>query len=75
VVLDNVVAESGRGVLRDHPAPSAAPWDVGSVQELIAAIRQFCHGWNQRCQLFTWTKDAGQVLAKLNRQASSTTTC
>jgi hypothetical protein len=44
------------------------------VQELIAAIRQFCHGWNQRCQLFTWTKDADQILAKLNRQATSTTT-
>jgi hypothetical protein len=45
--------------------------DVGSVQELVAAIGRFCDGWNQRCQPFTWTKDADQILAKLNRQASS----
>jgi transposase len=42
--------------------------DFGSVQELVAAIGRFCDGWNQRCQPFTWTKDANQILAKLNRQ-------
>jgi hypothetical protein len=31
-----------------------------------AAIRRFCDGWNQRCQPFSWTKDADQILAKLN---------
>jgi hypothetical protein len=45
--------------------------DFGSVQELVAAIGRFCDGWNQRCQPFTWTKDANQILAKLNRQATS----
>jgi transposase len=45
--------------------------DFASVQELVAAIGRFCHGWNQRCQPFTWTKDADQILAKLNRQATS----
>jgi transposase len=48
--------------------------DFGSVQELVAAIHQFCHGWNQRCQPFTWTKDADQILAKLNPQATSART-
>jgi transposase len=24
--------------------------------------------WNQRCQPFAWTKDADQILSKLNRQ-------
>jgi hypothetical protein len=27
---------------------------------------QFCAGWNQRYQPFTWTKDADQLLAKVN---------
>jgi transposase len=45
--------------------------DFASVQELVAAIRRFCDGWNQRCQPFTWTKDVDQILAKLNRQATS----
>jgi transposase len=39
--------------------------DFTSVGELVAAIRRFCDGWNQRCQPFTWTKDADQILAKL----------
>ena len=38
--------------------------DFASVQELMAAIRRFCDGWNQRCRPFTWTKDADQILAK-----------
>jgi transposase len=41
--------------------------DFASVGELVAAIGRFCDGWNQRCQPFTWTKDADQILTKLNR--------
>jgi transposase len=41
--------------------------DFASVEELVAAIGRFCDGWNQRCQPFTWTKDADQILAKLHR--------
>jgi transposase len=40
--------------------------DFASVEELVMAIRRFVTGWNQRCQPFVWTKDADQVLAKLN---------
>ena len=40
--------------------------DVASVEDLMAAIRRFVAGWNQRCQLFVWTKDAEQILTKLN---------
>ena len=47
--------------------------DFASVDELVAAIRRFCDGWNQRCQPFTWTKDANQILTKLNRQNTSAT--
>ena len=38
--------------------------DFASVGELVAAIRRFCDGWNQRCQPSTWTKDADQSFAK-----------
>jgi transposase-like protein len=41
--------------------------DFASVAELVAAIGRFCDGWNQRCQPFTWTKDAEQILARLHR--------
>jgi hypothetical protein len=34
---------------------------------LVAAIRRFCDGWNQRCQPFTWTKDADQIFATFKR--------
>ena len=47
--------------------------DFTSVDELVAAIRRFCHGWNQRCRPFCWTKDADQILAKLKRAPSSAT--
>ena len=40
--------------------------DFASVQELMAAIRRFCDGWNQRCRPFTWTKDTDQILTNLN---------
>jgi transposase len=47
--------------------------DFASVQELVAAIRRFCDGWNQRCRPFAWTKDADQILSKLKRQNTSAT--
>ena len=47
--------------------------DFASVDELVAPIRWFCDGWNQRCQPFTWTKDADQILTTLKRQNTSAT--
>ena len=47
--------------------------DFASVQELMAAIRRFCDGWNQRCQPFAWAKDADQILTKLKRENTSET--
>jgi transposase len=35
-----------------------------SVKDLIAAIGIFIDGWNERCQPFTWTKTADQILTK-----------
>jgi transposase len=33
-----------------------------SVNDLIAAIEIFIDGWNERCEPFTWTKTADQIL-------------
>jgi hypothetical protein len=33
-----------------------------SVKELTTAIRRFIDGWNHRCQPFTWTKTADDIL-------------
>jgi transposase len=38
-----------------------------SVKDLIATIRRFIDGWNDRCQPFTWTKDPDSILAKAKR--------
>jgi transposase len=42
-----------------------------SVRDLTTKIRAFIDGWNTRCHPFTWTKTAGQILAKANRQKTS----
>ena len=36
-----------------------------SVRELTTAIGRFIDAYNDRCQPFTWTKDADQLLAKI----------
>jgi hypothetical protein len=33
-----------------------------SVPDLTDAIRRFIDSWNERCQPFTWTKTADQIL-------------
>ena len=35
-----------------------------SVKDLTAAIQTYIDGWNERCQPFTWTKTADQILTK-----------
>jgi hypothetical protein len=37
----------------------------GSVKDLTAAIGVFIDAYNDRCQPFTWTKDADELLAKI----------
>ena len=44
-----------------------------SVPDLIAAIRAFIDGYNQRCEPFRWTKTADQILIKANPQTTSDT--
>jgi len=44
-----------------------------SVKDLIAAIETYIDGWNERCQPFTWTKTADQILTKAARKTTSNT--
>jgi len=45
-----------------------------SVKDLIAAIEAFIDGWNKRCQPFTWTKTADEILPKATRSQRSSFT-
>ena len=45
-----------------------------SVKDLISAIERFIDGWNDRCQPFTWTKTADQILTKATRGQRSSFT-
>jgi transposase len=44
-----------------------------SVGELVAAIRRFVDGWNQRSQPFVWVKDADDIMIKVTRKRTSGT--
>jgi hypothetical protein len=37
---------------------------VIGVDGITAASRRFTGGWNDRCEPFTWTKPADEILAK-----------
>jgi hypothetical protein len=42
-----------------------------SVRDLIAAVRRFIDGWNDRCQPFVWTKPADEILVHAIRKETS----
>jgi len=44
-----------------------------SVPDLVAAIRRFVDGWNQRCQPFVWVKDTVDIMIKAIRKRTSET--
>jgi len=44
---------------------------LDSVRELTDAIRRFIDRWNDRCQPFTWTKPADEILAHATRKETS----
>ena len=62
-----VVAEHGRDLLRHHHPAGHPPRHLHLVADLIAAIEAFIDGWNERCQPFTWTKTADEILTKAAR--------
>ncbi|MEE4023522.1 IS630 family transposase [Gordonia sp. PKS22-38] len=39
-----------------------------SVSDLVAAIRSFIDGWNDRCHPFVWTKPADEILTHAKRK-------
>ena len=42
-----------------------------NVNALVAAIRAFIDGYNERCRPFNWTKTADEILPRANRQPIS----
>jgi transposase len=42
-----------------------------NVKQLVAAIRAFIDGYNERCRPFIWTKTAEQILPRATRQRTS----
>jgi transposase len=42
-----------------------------NVNQLVAAIRAFIDGYNNRCRPFTWTKTADEILPRATRQPTS----
>jgi transposase len=42
-----------------------------SVKDLTAKIGAFIDGWNDRCQPFTWTKTASELLPKIRKKETS----
>ena len=43
------------------------------VSDLVASIRRFIDGWNQRSQPFVWVKDADDIMVKATRKRTSGT--
>jgi transposase len=43
------------------------------VDDLVAVIRRFIDGWNERCKPFVWTKTADDILGKINTKNVSAT--
>jgi hypothetical protein len=64
-VVDVGGGEGSRGSTIAH-----RPSGTSLAARLVAAIRRFCDGWNQRRQPVTRTKDADQILTKLKCQAT-----
>ena len=43
-----------------------------SVKQLVATIGAFTDDWNDHPRPFTWTKDAGEIISKINRAKTKT---
>ena len=56
-----LVTKHGRDLLRDHHPPGHPARHLHAVKDLSTAIGRFTGARNDRCQLFTWAKDAGRI--------------
>jgi hypothetical protein len=65
--------EPGRGVLAIITRQAIRRGSFASVGELVAAIRRFVDGWNQRSQPFVWVNDADVIKVKATRKRNSGT--
>ena len=44
------------------------------VKDLIAAIETYIDAWNERCQPFTWTKTADEIIPHATRSKGTSFT-
>jgi len=44
-----------------------------SVKDLTTAIETFIAGWNERCEPFTWTRTADEIIGKIDRKRTNAT--
>jgi hypothetical protein len=44
-----------------------------SVGDLVAAIRRFVDGWNERGQPFVWVKDTDDIMIRATRKRTTGT--
>jgi hypothetical protein len=65
--------EPGRGVLAIITRQAIRRGSFASVGDLVAAIRRFVDGWNQRSQPFVWVNDADDIMVKATRKRTSGT--
>jgi hypothetical protein len=42
-----------------------------TVKQLVAAVRTFIEGWNDRCHPFSWTKTPEEILPHATRKRDS----
>ena len=60
-------------LLADHLSEAGLPVSTfTSVPDLLGAIGTFIDAYHQRCQPFSWTTTADQILAKADRRRTST---
>jgi len=66
-------------VVTANPGMSALTLDVTDPEQIRQAVPRVWDlidaiiGWNERCQPFTWTRDADTIIAKAHRQPTSGT--
>jgi len=61
------VAEHGRDLFGIITRQAIRRGTFSSVKDLIGAIETFVDGWNERCQPFTWTWPADELIKRATR--------
>ena len=68
-----LVAEHGRDLLRDHHPLGRPPRNFTFAKDLSTAIGRFTGACHDRCQPFTWTKNADELAGKIKSSRTNAT--